>query len=759
MSSSSKFAISSMRYPLPSGFSRWMLYRMLIHGIGRIIQNMPLSSKHTMRVETVENQNKLLIMVLLIVCGISGTFAQTPSVGDFRSNTTTMNWATAPSWVRWNGASWETATSYPGENTGTGQVTIRNGHTVTINVSPAYPICSLLVGEGKTGILQFEVIYPQILIVSGMVTINSNGFFRSAPIGNITNHQLIVGGSIINNGRLDFSANFNSTGTLITFTGTSLSETFNCKDAAVTNLRSINGLVLDKGNTAASVLTFNPGTLGRFKVQSANQYGFLAILNGTFKIIAGNSFSNPVFCIASPIIPVTGGFELSNSNATIVGQYGSITNNGQVRITAGTFNVGTKSREDPLKSGNSLNTFSTGIFIQSGGTINIAGRFTINDGDCTITGGQMNLATIGHADKTKGAFHISQLSDLVISGNPLITFAHPNSHDSIPFNDIEIEMGTGAKTIIGGTFQMGTYSTLAHDTFLVNSDIPIYNITVYNKNSTVSLTDNLTVNNQLVMNGGNLVAINYTATVANTDTNAIIRNFGMITGTLERAIAGTGSPTYTFPVGNGTNYTPVELTFTNLSNDGLIGVNSIGGENPNIASSVLNSTKSVNNYLLISNNGVLFSNLNGMFNFPSKLLDSGVDLSNLHFGVYNNTSWNYPSTSFTGTNFNFTGLTSLVNSSIALAECMIPTIVVGTNPDPKISHTVCVGNTIALSPTGGGIWTSSEPSIATVIAGIVTGISAGNVTFTYTQTGTLCSSITPLVTVKPLPNPSLIYHN
>ena len=730
-----------------------LLSGMILHKIRRIFQKINLSSTFLKISGRVGIRNRLILIVLLFASVISVSFAQTqPSIDDYRSNATIMNWSTTTSWERWNGASWEIATTWPGQIAGTGKVTIRDRHIVTINVSPANPISSLLVGEGSSGILQYEAIYSQILTVSKIVTINSKGIFRSALTGSISNHQLIVEGSIMNNGTIDFNANLYGSGVLIKFTGTSLSETFNCQDAVRTNLMSINGLVLDKGNSAASVLTFNPGASGRFKVQSLNNNGFLTIKNGTFKIIGDNSFSNPVFCKASPTIPVTGGFELSNAKATVVGQYGTITNNGLVRITAGTFNVGTK-------SGNSINTSSTGTFVQSGGTINIAGRFTINDGECTISGGTMNLATIGHADKSQGAFHISPFADLVMSGNPLITFSHPNSHPTIPFNDIEIVMGTGAKTITGGTFQMGTTSTLPNDTFLVNSDIPIYNLRIFNIKSFVSLTDNLTVNNQLVMNGGNLVASNYTVTITNPAINAISRNYGFVIGTLERAIASSGSSTYTFPVGNGTNYTPVELTFTNLSNGGLIGVNSLGSENPNLTSSVLNPTKSVNNYWGISNTGVSFLNLNGMITFPSKLLDPGVNTSNLHFGLFNNLSWSYPSTSFTGSNFNFTGLASLVNSTIALAECMVPTITVGTNPDLKAAPSVCVGSTIALSPAGGGTWTSSNISIATVIAGLVTGISAGNVTFTFTQSGTLCSSTTPIVTVNPLPNPSLIYHN
>ncbi len=62
------------------------------------------------------------------------------------------------------------------------------------------------------------------------------------------------------------------------------------------------------------------------------------------------------------------------------------------------------------------------------------------------------------------------------------------------------------------------------------------------------------------------------------------------------------------------------------------------------------------------------------------------------------------------------------------------------------SSAVCTGSTITLSATpSGGTWTSSNPSLATVnSAGVVTGISSGTLTITYTSGG--CTA-TKLITV------------
>jgi trimeric autotransporter adhesin len=82
--------------------------------------------------------------------------------------------------------------------------------------------------------------------------------------------------------------------------------------------------------------------------------------------------------------------------------------------------------------------------------------------------------------------------------------------------------------------------------------------------------------------------------------------------------------------------------------------------------------------------------------------------------------------------------------------------ITGTNP-------ICVGATNALSPSSGGTWVSNTPEVASVVAatGVVTGITAGTSTFTFTSstspncsntTGAITVNAPPTVTVNPLPS-------
>jgi len=79
------------------------------------------------------------------------------------------------------------------------------------------------------------------------------------------------------------------------------------------------------------------------------------------------------------------------------------------------------------------------------------------------------------------------------------------------------------------------------------------------------------------------------------------------------------------------------------------------------------------------------------------------------------------------------------------------TIIVNSLPTVSITGatTICVTSTTQLSPTTGGTWASSDDVIATVTStGLVTGVSAGSATFTFTDGTTNCSNTTLLVVVE-----------
>jgi hypothetical protein len=148
---------------------------------------------------------------------------------------------------------------------------------------------------------------------------------------------------------------------------------------------------------------------------------------------------------------------------------------------------------------------------------------------------------------------------------------------------------------------------------------------------------------------------------------------------------------------------------------------------------------------------------NGSIGFTTNLADGTYSLSYTGSGS--------PKTiTVAGGAFALTGLTAGTYShfSVSANGCT------GTDPgsrtlnDPTVTPptslpaTLCSGLTLSLSPATGGSWVSSNPLIATVTAqGLVTGVAAGTVYFTFTETASGCSTITSTVQIKPSPNSAL----
>ncbi|NUY80791.1 immunoglobulin domain-containing protein [Flavobacterium sp. MAH-1] len=81
------------------------------------------------------------------------------------------------------------------------------------------------------------------------------------------------------------------------------------------------------------------------------------------------------------------------------------------------------------------------------------------------------------------------------------------------------------------------------------------------------------------------------------------------------------------------------------------------------------------------------------------------------------------------------------------------TVTVNANPVLSGPSSVCPGATINLSPSSGGNWVANNPGVATISnAGVVTGITPGIATFTFTDSTTGCSATTGNITVNTQPS-------
>jgi hypothetical protein len=328
---------------------------------------------------------------------------------------------------------------------------IANGTTVTINTAAV--ASNLTVGQGVSGVLQYDPTTPRSLTLGGNATVSLGGTFQAGAAAAV--HTLSIGGNLANSGTINFSQ---TALVAVTFTGASSATWTGNGNYNLT----AGGVTINKGTSSASVLTFTPG-LGTFTVDGSTSNGFLTLTNGTLEIGGANTFSNNVFPTAAYTIPATGGFRLNDANATVNGQNGSPTNNGLLRLSAGTFNVGTTG----------LNVMGAGTgasFTVEGGTMNVAGRLnSTNPVTYTQSSGTVNICTAGGCVTSPSFGFPSTLpKNFFNMSGGTIALVQANTAMANP-----VDWNTqGTVNYTGGTLSFGTAATPSSTFFKGQGNMP-----------------------------------------------------------------------------------------------------------------------------------------------------------------------------------------------------------------------------------------------------------------------------------------------
>lgn len=249
--------------------------------------------------------------------------------------------------------------------------------------------------------------------------------------------------------------------------------------------------------------------------------------------------------------------------------------------------------------------------------------------------------------------------------------------------------GTGTQTISG-----------------TNTSFPAFPFLFIDKTAGgVTLSRDIQVTTSLTFTTANTAIVNaatYTVYVSNNASGAIDRQgLGHVNGNLRRAMA-TGTNTYNFTIGDTTIYAPVSITANGVSVAGSMTAFTTIPDHPQLASSGIDATKSVNRYWTISQTGLTLTNFDPTFNFVAGDLDGGVNTSNLQVGRYSS-GWTYPTVGTrTSTSTQATGETNY--GEFALAECKTPATFTVTG-----GGSYCAGGSgVAVGLTGSETWVSYQ---------------------------------------------------
>ncbi|MGC4041419.1 MAG: fibronectin type III domain-containing protein [Flavobacterium sp.] len=323
--------------------------------------------------------------------------------------------------------------------TATDNVTIADGHTVTIDATATATALNLTVGQGASGVLLFNSTAARTITVVGNLTIAEGGTFQTGTA--IATHILSIAGNITNNGTLDF--NTTTAGAVINFTGSA--DQLVSGTGIVTDLFSI---TMSK-SALANLVDFN---LSNFTVRglATAATGTLLTSNtgtGTIKFSGSNTFSGQLWSSATYTIPSTLGLWLNNPNFTVTGLAGSPTMSGLLRLTAGTYNVGTS-------AGNIMGAAATGSFVIDGGTLNIASALsTSNAASFNMSSGTVNVTTVGNASTSPGFAFSSSSSPFTFTGG-VINLVQANTNSAGDFT-----ISATSPTLTGGVLNIGVGTT------------------------------------------------------------------------------------------------------------------------------------------------------------------------------------------------------------------------------------------------------------------------------------------------------------
>jgi hypothetical protein len=333
----------------------------------------------------------------------------------------------------------------------------------------------------------------------------------------------------------------------------------------------------------------------------------------------------------------------------------------------------------------------------------------------------------------------NMIEDLVVGGNMILTGAFSGSQASgsdifvggnwqndgtsanfFPNNRAVFLNGTGTQTISG-----------------TNASFPAFPFLFIDKTAgSVSLSRDVQVTELLnftASNVANIVTGSNVMFVSKNTTTAIDRQgSGHVVGNLRRAVA-TGSNTYAFTIGDATTYSPVSLALNNVTASGNITASTTSGDQPQIASSGLDNTKSVNRFYTLSNSGVTLTNYGATFTFASGDLDAGVNTANMLVGLYN-TAWSYPAVGTrTATTTQATGIATF--GEFALAECRTPVVYTLTGGGSYCASASGVDISLAGSEIGVSYQLQRNGTdIGSSVSGTGSAISFGNQTLAGTYT-------------------------
>ncbi len=562
--------------------------------------------------------------------------------------------------------------------------------TATINGHFAFDagttVRNFTVNNGATLIVTStgRVYDPNISAGSAFV-LNSGGTLKTARTGGISTGTTADTTVAVNfGGSYTYSsgANYVYNGTSAQVTGSGLSQ----NTPANVTISNPAGVTLSGNTTISGALVDSTGsafTIGAYTFS----VGSTSTINGTLNITSATGTKT-----FTGLVTVGSTGTWNNSGNSPVTFAGGITNNGTFTAGTGTHTFQTNSQ--------ALN----GTFSIPSVTVNTPTTLT-NNGTLTVgtalagTGGLTNAATGTLNLNFTGALGITTLTATAAGNTVNYGYAGTQTVKGTTYSNLTLS-NSGAKTTTGitvnGTLsRQGTATVSAAPTYGAGATLEykgsavqttgpeltatVPNMTINNSNG-VTLNASATVNGALALTSGKITTGANTLSIGSAGSVNGAGAGNYVFGNLRRTFL-TGAQSFTFDVGDASNYTPAAVSFANITTGGTLTAKSTAGDHPQIATSTIIPTHSVNRYwTLTSGGGLAFSTYNSTFTFVPGDVDAGSNTASFIAGNYNGSTWSYPAVGTkTSTSTQVTGLTTVGDFALGNSTTYAITASAGAN--------------------------------------------------------------------------------
>jgi hypothetical protein len=314
----------------------------------------------------------------------------------------------------------------------------------------------------------------------------------------------------------------------------------------------------------------------------------------------------------SPTAEING---ILNLNNTIGHNFGVVTGTGTIRMTPTVAN-------DFIFPGGNYSAFTSvgggTIEYNSGVAASLPSRTTYN-----------NITFTGAGNKT--LFN----SDILVNGNFTISQGQVSNTFNREINVRGNFNNSSGFTAFNGNAGLVNMSGVDQE---FNGSTQFTNLAingggVKTLNASIQINNLLNLVNGIISTGGNIVIIPATGNVTGASASSYVN------GLLQKSINNT-MVSRLFEVGDANRYAPVNLNFTGaITGTGNLTVFTNAGDHPNIATSGLNPSRSVNRFWNITPSALNIASYNATFNFVAADVDAGSNPNTFEVARFNGSAW------------------------------------------------------------------------------------------------------------------------